>query len=78
MCFRYLSWTKKLLSSNKELEKVDQLTVHYANGSIKVYTNNELQMSLIDRIRQSSYLFVVVNYMGGFTSVLCPTLDFSE
>jgi len=70
MRFRYLSWSNKLLSSNKELEKVDQLTVHYAKGSIIVYANNELQMSLIDRIRHSSYLFVVINNVSRFTSVL--------
>nr|WP_319399765.1 hypothetical protein [uncultured Carboxylicivirga sp.] len=78
MQFRYLSWTKKILSSQKELDKVDQMTVHFENGSVAVYSNSELKQSLIEKIRQSSFLFVIVNYVGGFTSVLSPQLNFED
>ncbi|MCU4163528.1 hypothetical protein [Carboxylicivirga caseinilyticus] len=72
MRFKYSTWTKKLLSTQSELDKIDQMTVHNLDGKVVVYTAKDLQLSLIEKIRQSHFLFVVVNYVGGYNTILCP------
>nr|WP_321408247.1 hypothetical protein [uncultured Carboxylicivirga sp.] len=55
MRFKYSTWTKKLLSTQSELEKIDQLTVHNQDGKVIVYTTKDLQLSLMEKIRQSDF-----------------------
>lgn len=68
----YLFWKYGETLDKRKLSHIDHLSVHYRNGDARVYSKNDLQSGLIERIYQSDFLFLVINLAGGSTQIYYP------
>ncbi len=70
MQIQYKCWDEGLFTNESELYFIDAISVHYKNGDNVVYSQEQLSLQLIGTLQNSSFIFMVVNYKAGKTSIV--------